>query len=53
MLARLKDLSKGAAKKVVRRPQPKLDATRYQYIFHSVILMMDYNRSFVTFISCD
>ncbi|XP_062583280.1 TIMELESS-interacting protein-like [Saccostrea cucullata] len=28
VLSRLKDLSKGAAKKVVRRPQPKLDATR-------------------------
>ncbi|XP_045216277.2 uncharacterized protein LOC123566353 [Mercenaria mercenaria] len=28
VLARLKDLSKGAAKKVVRKPQPKLDPTR-------------------------
>ncbi|XP_048736441.2 TIMELESS-interacting protein-like isoform X2 [Ostrea edulis] len=28
VLSRLKDLSKGAAKKVVRRPQPKLDASR-------------------------
>ncbi|KAH3797672.1 TIMELESS-interacting protein-like [Dreissena polymorpha] len=28
VLARLKDLSKGASKKVVRRPQPKLDPTR-------------------------
>nr|XP_022333930.1 TIMELESS-interacting protein-like isoform X2 [Crassostrea virginica] len=28
VLSRLKDLSKGAAKKVVRRIQPKLDATR-------------------------
>ncbi|KAK3097962.1 hypothetical protein FSP39_014852 [Pinctada imbricata] len=28
VLSRLKDLSKGAAKKVVRKPQPKLDATR-------------------------
>ncbi|XP_060569246.1 probable serine/threonine-protein kinase kinX [Ruditapes philippinarum] len=28
VLARLKDLSKGAAKKIVRKPQPKLDPTR-------------------------
>lgn len=28
VLARLKDLSKGAAKKVSRKPQPKLDSTR-------------------------
>ncbi|WAR28679.1 TIPIN-like protein [Mya arenaria] len=28
VLARLKDISKGAAKRVIRRPQPKLDSTR-------------------------
>jgi len=34
VLARLKDISKGAAKKVIRRPQPKLDPTRFIKIIY-------------------